>query len=106
MKAEPDITLDLHFLSTAQGGRKTSTPSNKFLCMFKIGNEYHDCQLQLDEVGPIEPGQFAIVPIRFLRPELLVNRLKHGQQVSLCEGPKEIAEGRVIEIFMNPCLQS
>ena len=89
MTIQPDLTLQLHLFPTEAGGRKASTPKYKFNCMFKILNEYHDCQLVLVEVGSLSPGQTVVVPAKLLRPELLRNRLTNGQSFTLCEGRRE-----------------
>lgn len=97
----PDLILDIHLFPTCTGGRKSSTPNDKFSCMFKIRNEYHDCRLLLQEVGALSPGQHAQVPVKLLQPELLRNRLSHGQEIILCEGHREIGKATVVNILLD-----
>jgi hypothetical protein len=53
--------------------------------------------LLLDEIGPLEPGAKATVPILFLRPDLIKDRLHIGSRFTLWE-MGTIAEGVVKEI--------
>lgn len=100
MMKDPDLTLDVHLFPTSDGGRKSSTPSNRFHCMFKVKNEFHDCQLLLDDIGSLSPGQQATVPVILLRPDTLRNKLTKGQPLALFEGSKQIGKAKVLNVLI------
>lgn len=99
MKHSPDLTLRIRMHATHCGGRENPTPQNKFKCILKVINEYHDCMLLLDKSGPLTPGESAIVDAILLMPDSVRSRLSQGQEVTLCEGKKEIATGIIVRTF-------
>jgi hypothetical protein len=94
---KPDIMASLRLYTTAEGGRKGPTPPDKLGCPFEFQGELFDCRLLLDETGPLAPGAKATVPILFLRPDLIKDRLQIGSRFTLWE-MGTIAEGVVKEI--------
>jgi len=105
MTTDADLILQMHLFPTEAGGRHSGTPEHSFKCIFKIFGELYDCQLVLEETGSIKPGQYATVPVRLLSPDLLRNRLECGQEVKLCDGLREVGEGKIIEVLPNGCPQ-
>jgi hypothetical protein len=93
----PDILALVHFYAASEGGRKDSTRSDTYRCPLKFGGELFDCVLLLADIGPLNPGSKAIVPIRFLFPEIIVPRLNSGDHFLLWEG-RTVAEGVVLEV--------
>lgn len=81
----PDVTTHLRLLSASEGGRRSATPSNHLGCIFEYGDENFECRLLLSDIGPISPGGQAMVPIKFLRPELIKQRLSIGSRFKLRE---------------------
>jgi hypothetical protein len=70
----------------------------------EIAGELFTCRLYLTEVGRIDPGNEAIVPIRFLVPELISDKLESGLLFKLWEG-HYFAEGTVLTFknsLVNP----
>jgi len=61
-----DITATVNFFPTESGGRAGPTPEGKFNCLMVIEETNLDVRLQLQDIGPISPGQTARVPISFL----------------------------------------
>ena len=94
---KPDIMASLRLYTTAEGGRKGPTPPDKLGCPFEFQGELFDCRLLLDETGPLKPGAKTTVPILFLRPDLIKDRLQIGSRFTLWE-MGTIAEGVVKEI--------
>ena len=84
-RLRPDITGDVWLYGEGEGARKSATPSGQFGCIFVYEGEAFDCRLLLDDSGPIEPGERAKVPIKFLRPELIKQRLGVGSRFCLRE---------------------
>ena len=90
-----EILVKVRFLNTDEGGRKGPILVELYKCMFGLGEELFDCGLDLSNTGPIELGQKVIVPIKFLCPELVKDRLKPGDKFYLREMDK-VAEGEII----------
>ena len=97
MKSRPDIIATVRFYSTEAGGRKGPTPPNMFGCPLEFEGEMFDCRLVLNEAGSLAPGATAEVPIAFLYPELIKQRLRVGSQFTLWDG-RTVADGVVEEI--------
>ena len=92
------LIAKLHFYTTDQGGRKGPILPPHFGCPFEIGNHSHDCRLLLKNAKPIKPGETVVLPIQFLRPDLVLPKLSAGQRFFLWEGG-HIAEGEIVEIL-------
>ncbi|MGI6416374.1 MAG: hypothetical protein ACOX1P_11955 [Thermoguttaceae bacterium] len=96
---KPDITARVRLYHTANGGKSTAIPPVQFGCVFRFEGEYFDCRLLLDQVQiMLNPGDAADVPIKFMFPELIKARLKHGDSFELWDG-RDIAEGTVLEVM-------
>lgn len=98
MQLIPDLIARIHLFPTLEGGRQGPTPSDKFGCPLEFNGEYFDCLLLLGETGSLWPGQEAVVPIKFLNPDLVKHLLKQGDKFYLWEG-KRIAEGEVEKLL-------
>lgn len=94
----PEILAKVTFRRTEEGGRKGPTPPNFFSCPFFMDEQFNDCRLILSDIGSVSPGQTVEVPIAFLAPKLVVNRLKVGRKFALWE-MGVIAEGEILQIF-------
>lgn len=91
---KPDITAQIRLYSTSQGGRAGATPSDHLGCIFVYQEENFECRILLHEIGAVHTGCDALVPIKFLAPELVKPRLQAGDQFTLRE-IKTIGEGAV-----------
>lgn len=94
---QPDIIVSVRLFSTTEGGRASPTPPKVFRCVFEFEGEAFDCALLLDGVGALSPGSEAEVPVAFIFPQYIKERLRPGSHFSLWEG-KYIAVGEVIKI--------
>jgi hypothetical protein len=92
------ITAKLHFYTTNQGGRKGPIPGPHFGCIFEVAGHSHDCRIFLQNTKPIEPGETVVLPIQFLRTDLVLPKLSVGQKFFLWQGG-HIAEGEVVKIL-------
>jgi hypothetical protein len=93
----PDVIAKIKLYETDVGGRCEPTPSDQFGCLVEINGEYFDCRLMLESIGSLRPGQIAIVPIKFLRPDLVCPLLRISQDFRLWDG-KTVGNGEVQEI--------
>ncbi len=90
----PDITIEVRFKTTAEGGRAGPVFGKQFGCPMFIAGEAFDCRL-LIEGRALELGETYDVPVKFLNASLALPKLAPGQEITLWEG-KEIAKGKVI----------
>lgn len=88
----------VYFFSTSEGGRQVPTPSEIFGCLLEFNGDFFDCRLLLGETGALLPGQEAVIPIKFLNPDMVKLQLKPKDSFYLFEG-KRIAEGEVEKIL-------
>lgn len=97
--AELKIFARVTFFRTEDGGHNGPTPPTFFGCPFVMDDQMNDCRLLLDGIGSISPGQTVEVPIIFLCPKLVVDRLKVGREFKLWE-MGIIAEGDILEVSL------
>ena len=93
--SEPHIIAEVRLLRTDEGGRTTGIIAPQFTCPMEIAGEFLTCRLYLDDVGRIDPGCAATVPVRFLAPELVRDKLHNGLPFKLWEG-RFFADGTVV----------
>jgi len=99
-KLRPDAVARVRLFTTAEGGRHKPIPAVAFGCPFFFEGEGFDCRLLLNQLGSgLELGQErSDIPLKFLFPEYIKNRLHPGARFKLWEG-KDIAEGEIIEVL-------
>lgn len=93
-----EIFAKVTFFRTEEGGLKGPTPANFFGCPFVMDDQMNDCRLVLTDVGPVSPGQTVEVPITFLVPKLVVDRLEVGRKFKLWH-MGIIAEGKILTVY-------
>ena len=95
----PDLIVEITLKASSDGGRSRPIPSVPFSCPAFFGDEGFDCRLLLDQVGvSLAPGDRATVPLKFLRPELIVARVQPGDEFRLW-ALGFFADGRVLEVL-------
>lgn len=95
---QPDITAELQFYSTAEGGLKKPIFLPKIGCLFTHNGEMFNCYLLLPKGSKVFPGEKKILPIKFLYSDLIKPHLKVGDNFTLSDY-KVFAEGKIIEII-------
>lgn len=93
----PEVIVYVRFLTPAEGGWSSPTPSMFLQCPFAVGDEFFECCLLLAEVGPLSPGESAEVPIKFLRPDLVMPLLSEGTSFKL-HAIRTFAVGHVLRV--------
>jgi len=96
----PDIIAKITLYQMESGGRGGPTPSDQFGCLVEVNGEYFDCRIVLDRVGALSPGQTAAVPIRFLRPDLVLPLLETCRNFRLWDR-RVIGHGEVEQIVAS-----
>jgi len=97
----PDVIAKIKLYGTDAGGRYGPLPSDQFGCLVEINGEYFDCHLMSEGIGSLRPGQTEVVPIKFLRPDLVCPLLRISQDFRLWDG-KAVGNGEVQEIVAQP----
>ncbi len=97
MCLKPDIIATVYFYPSTEGGRQGPTPSDELTSVLDFEGDCFDCRLLLHEVGPLWPGQEAVIGIKFLHWDLAKLKLKPGIRFYLREG-KAIAEGAIEQV--------
>ena len=93
-----DVVARVRLYRTEEGGRGNVITAGQFGCPFFYDGEAFDCRILLNQVGvTLAPGATAVVPIKFLRPDLVKPRLRTGARFKLWEG-KDFADGEVLEV--------
>jgi hypothetical protein len=92
-----DITAEVTFLPTAEGGRQGPTQADWYGCPLHFEGDYFDIRFDLSSIGCVSPGETVRVPARFLFPELIKPRLAVGSLFTLWEG-RTVGQGRVLKI--------
>jgi hypothetical protein len=96
----PDAQIQVRFLTTSEGGRKSDLFCSRYGCpLFIEGYEENgfDCRFLLEANTHFELGALYEIKIKFLNPELALAHLHIGAAISLWEG-RTIAKGRVVSI--------
>jgi hypothetical protein len=99
MRNAPDLIAKVTLLPTSQGGRRGPTPSDLQNCIMTIGDRNFDVRLHLDRIGPLRPGQAAVVYISFLDPEFAKGFVTEGVPFKLREA-KVIGAGIIEELLL------
>lgn len=98
--SKADILAKVTLYPTAQGGRESATPSDKFGCLCVVNGVHFDCRLLLAGIGALRPGQSVTVPIKFLDADTAKNFIGVGTRFFLRE-VKIIGEGEVEKLLFN-----
>lgn len=99
--SEPQVIANIRLYPSEQGGRASAILAPHFTCPMEIAGELFTCRLYLAEAGRIDPGSEATVPIRFLAPELVSDKLEPGLSFRLWDG-KYFADGTVLKSNFRP----
>lgn len=95
----PDVIIEARFKTTAEGGRLESVviAESPYGCPLFVNGEAFDCRLLLTN-QTLELGKVYELPVKFMRPDLVLPKLSVGEPVTFWEG-KEIALGKVVRLF-------
>ena len=97
---QPDLLADVELLTTAAGGRRAPIGVEQYNCPFGFAGEYFECRIDLSDHGTLAPGARARLPVKFLRPDLILDRLAPGAAFVLWEG-RDIGKGTVVQVFLQ-----
>jgi hypothetical protein len=94
---ECDITIELRFKTTTEGGRKNSIIGGVYSCPMLIDGEAFECRLYFEN-KTIQLGESYVVNVKFMNPDIVLPKLAIGKRVALWEG-KIVGDGNVIKIL-------
>jgi|ERR1700722_19819659 hypothetical protein len=99
MTSKRDVTINVRFKTTEEGGRKTPISGEFYACPMLIDGKGFDCRIDLDG-KKVELGHNYVLSVKFLNRSSVVPLLYPKKPVILWEG-KDIANGEILEIFDN-----
>lgn len=94
---QPDAVIEMTFLTTEEGGRKSPIEGDRYGCPIMVDGHGFDCRFVLGEASRLELGRTYQIGVKFLSPDLAMAELKEGDAISLSEG-KTIATGKVLKL--------
>jgi hypothetical protein len=94
---EPDAIIAVRFKTPEENGRRSPIDGDYYGCPFCVDGEYFDCRLLLAG-QQLELGETYEVPVQFLRPDLVLPKLRKEKEFTLWEG-KEVATGKVVRVI-------
>jgi hypothetical protein len=92
-----NVRAKIHFYDPGLCRRKVPIPGPHFGCVVEIDKQSHDCRIFLEARKPVELGETIVLPIQFLRPELVMPKFSIGKKFFLWELGAHIAEGEIVE---------
>ena len=94
----PDAIIRVRFKTTAEGGRQGPivVGDTPYGCPLFVEGEAFDCRLLITS-QTLHLGETYELPVKFLRPELVLPKLSPGKPLELWEG-REIATGKVVRV--------
>lgn len=93
-----DIEVEMTFLTTEEGGRRTPTGSG-YRPQFHYDDHDWDAIHEYIDVERVMPGDTVKAYLAFLSPECHVGKLYVGQEFLIREGSRTIAKGRITRIL-------
>jgi translation elongation factor EF-Tu-like GTPase len=100
MDQPADIEAEIHFLTTAEGGRKTPCRSGYRACYdFGLKGTLNDVFTEFIEKEWVAPGESVTTRLWFFVPQFQLGRLHEGFEFTVHEGHAVHAKGRITKIF-------
>jgi hypothetical protein len=104
-----DIEAELTFLTTAEGGRKTSCRSGlgnyRAPCDFGHPEGWNDALFEFVDKEWVSPGECVIARMWFLYPEYQAGHLRTGFEFTVHEGARAVARGTVKQVLNTSLLK-
>ena len=98
LKYPPDIEVEITFVPTEQGGRKSPAFSGYRPQFYYDGHDW-DALHEYPDVESVSPGQTVRALLRFNRPDMHTGRVHPGMEFQIREGSRVIGHGRVTKIL-------
>jgi translation elongation factor EF-Tu-like GTPase len=94
-----DILVEMTFLPTEHGGRRTPVIPGLYRPQFYYKNHDWDVRYEFIDVTKVKPGETAKAYVTFMSPREHFGNLKEGDHFLIREGQKVVAYGHVIQII-------
>ncbi len=93
-----DVEVEVTFLPTEHGGRRTPARSG-FRPQFYYGGQDWDAEHSYPDVECVNPGDTVRAYLRFLRPEAHIGAVKQGMAFLIREGQRVVGYGVIVRIL-------
>ena len=93
-----DIEVELTFLPTEHGGRRTSVASG-YRPQFYYGNNDWGAVHTYISVSEVHPGDTVIAQLSFFTPTAHVGKIFEGMPFLIREGNQTVGYGRVLDVL-------
>ncbi len=93
-----DALISIRFLTSEEGGRKSSIQADKYGCPIMVDDRGFDCQFVLTHSMCFELGESYKIPVKLLNLDRALEHLKEETKISVWEG-KIIGVGEVVKIL-------
>jgi hypothetical protein len=98
--AYPHILARIRFRRTEESGRSGPAFGLALRCPSEFDGKFYDCAVYLQGIDPVNPGDVAILPVRFVFPELVKPHLSVGKQFRLRE-LHNTADCEVLQVYAD-----
>jgi elongation factor Tu len=92
------VKAQIRFLCQEEGGYRGTPIYSGYRPTIGIAGYNNDAIVTLSGREYILPGEEAEIEIRFLRPDLVLPRLKPGTELTLQEGSRVVASGQILSV--------
>jgi hypothetical protein len=97
----PEISVDITFLPTANGGRKGPILAGEYRGVLGVGAEHFSVRFFVPYEDGIAPGESKVFGVQFLVPKIALPLFTPGTRFPVWEG-KVIGHGSVREVLAKP----
>ena len=95
---EYDCTISIRFISTEDGGRKTSLNTTEYNAPIVFDGRGYEARIfPLERDLPVRPGETLTAPVKFLNRDSVKRHLQVGEKLEVYEG-KAVAHGCITKL--------
>lgn len=95
--SSPHARAHIRFLRPDEGGCRRTPIYSGYRPTVRSGGQNNDAVITFTERAFILPGEEAEIELRFLAPDLVVHSLLPGVELTLREGNRVVATGRILD---------
>ena len=93
-----EAIIRVRLLTEEEGGRKGDIEEQKYSCPLFSNGKAYDCRFVKSVAFKYQLGKVYEIPVKFLRPDLVMEKLYIVAKISLWEG-ETIGEGERLKLL-------